>query len=634
MSILQQIVGYDEIVNFLTEFIVNGLPMIEDAAKIALCESLKDLFSCSINPLLSENLIRRGVVFDLSSIDLLNIMDRCPLSNTFDDDSYNLFFYSDVKDFSIPDQLVKCKDLNAVIWYVKQRSYDRVVWYGYQTQSDEHEDLTIDSKPSAKDGVITLEYSEKSSYLKDCENNDMDIQVPSNNCLHVFLGNTKGVTSTYAPEPSSDKIVVKTDDFKNLIANINSTLPSLEEKYKNANKISSQSETKNEIDILNEINDAIKNDIPISSVFPDMLVDPDTKRRYFIADEKRIMMDEYTYQHSKKDLEALNKELIENRTDRIETYNYRTPEQNYYYHKTLFEFNTDYIMSVKFFDSKVIISQIINILTGCLNASLNMSFEESLIRNEVERMLTMIIENDTNTVVNDCFFTFTNEEYNQLIDKTEKERLGKYTGGVSAYGSYIPDETIRKEMATIVNSNTASDQIKTTNNALNEISRAIKPEFETPSDTELTVNLSVNFDFLNNLLRGLTQALVYSIISPKIYLLMAINFKVMGKEPNFDLSTFIEKFKSLLINAIRGITNRIMESLKEWMFSILGDLVIRLADRLMFEQAQYYIKLLMKCIRACARLYGSAGNNWNMANVEYADIYEDENNIETNTSCN
>ena len=215
MRLLQKIAGYDRTVNYITELVVHGLPMLEDSVKISLLKALKNLFSCSLNPTINEELIQNGVVLDLKSIDLLNIMSRCPLDS--ENKLYKTngsFFYSDVDGFTIPDQLVMCKDLNAVIWYTKNRASDRVVWYGYQNQDSEHELLTMSSKPSAKDGVITLEYNEMASDVKNSQGNSMLMQVPHNNCLHVFLGNTKGVTSE--PEPSSDELYEKMIEFRQL----------------------------------------------------------------------------------------------------------------------------------------------------------------------------------------------------------------------------------------------------------------------------------------------------------------------------------------------------------------------------------------------------------------------------------
>jgi hypothetical protein len=270
-------------------------------------------------------------------------------------------------------------------------------------------------------------------------------------------------------------------------------------------------------------------------------------------------------------------------------------------------------MSVKFFDAKVVAAQIINILTGCFDMSLNISFEERLIRNEVERMLQKIIENDETATVSDCFFTFSNDEYDLLVDKTEKERIGRYTGDEYAYGAPIDYEKIYEELDKISSSATLSEQVTAFSRAINEISRTIKPE-----EYELTDRFSLDFSFLNNLLRSLTLSMVYSVISPKIYVLMAINLKVMGREPNFDVTGFIEYFKTMLLGLIKSITDAILKQITDWLLSLVKDLVRRLADRLLLEQAEYYIRLLMSCMRRFRLLLGN--EDWNMADVDYADI--------------
>ncbi len=627
MSLLQRVAGYDRVVTFITELAVNGLPMFEDSLKIALIEALKDLFSCSVNPILSKDIINQGVILDLSSIDLLNIMNRCPLGNENKVFKTNgSFFYFDVDRFTIPDQLERCKDLNAVIWYVKHRADDRTVWYGYEHQDEEHEILTVanpennipGSLPSAKDGVITLEYSEDMSKLKDCQNQHR-VMSPSviNNCLHVFLGNTKGIPTT-GEDTSSDDIVSKTEDFMNVLDSLTEKLKGLEAELESATKIDEKADLQCQVDLVNKIIDAIKNGKKISEAAPGLPVEQDTGKHYVTVGDSVIRMSDYTYNHTKSDLAGLNKALKIRRKQVAEHYVYRTPEDNYYYHKSLFEFNTDYVMSVKFFDSKTLADQIMDIMTGCFGISLNISFEERLIRNEVEKMLAKVIENTETVTISDCFFTFSNDDYNMLVDETEKERIGRYTKDDYAYGSVIDYDKIYEELNKVSSSATLSEQVTNITRAFNEVSRSIKPEMYDETD-----EFALNFSFLNNLLRSLTLSMVYNIISPKIYLLMAINLKIMGKEPNFNVQSFLEMFKTLIISLVRSIADKIMEQMTEWLLSLVKDLVARLGDRLLLEQAGYYMRLLMSCMRAFRLMWGS--EEWNMADVEYADIVSDYN---------
>lgn len=619
VSILQRIAGYDRIIEFLTEIVAYGLPMLEDSMKIALVEALKDMFSCSINPIIGETLINEGVVLDLSTIDLINVLDRCPLDSENEQFKTNgSFFYFDVDRFSTPDQLERCKDLNAVIWYVKHRAMDRTVWYGYEHQDEEHEILSVQngSSPSTlaseKNGIITMEYSEQYSGLKDSIGNALrPDQCPASNCLHVFLGNTKGISSQHLP--SYDEIAEKNENFLELKSSMESLLASLNTKMLIANNINEQEELQCEINIVEKIKNAIDNGIPISTIIPNLPIDEETDRRYITIGDITIYMSEYAYTNTKIDLAEEKKQYNMELAQLINQYQYRTPQENYYYGKTLFEFNTDYVMSVKFFDSKVLYSQIVGIMTGCFGISLNLSFEERLIRNEVEKMLQQIIENDDATTVSDCFFTFSNDEYNLLVDETEKERIGKYTGDSYAYGSTIDYSKIYEELNIVSSSATLSEQVSNFKHAINAISRTIKPD-----EYDNTDEYSLNFTFLNNLLRSLTLSMVYGIISPKIYILMAINLKILGRNPNFDVEGFIEYFKTMLINLIKNITDSILSQMNDWLISLAKELVQRLADRLLFEQAQYYMQLLMSSMRSFRIMWGN--QDWNMADVEYADI--------------
>ena len=90
--------------------------------------------------------------------------------------------------------------------------------------------------------------------------------------------------------------------------------------------------------------------------------------------------------------------------------NYKKIENNYYYRKTLIEFNYDYITSLKLFDSKVVAAQLLDQLTGLLNIDLSISYARQLIKNETLKMVQDIVESD-DSVVSDCFFTFSNSDY-------------------------------------------------------------------------------------------------------------------------------------------------------------------------------------------------------------------------------
>ena len=159
MRILYHLVGYDKIVEFVSKLLVYELPVIEYAVKTYLLTQLKLMFSCTMNPFISYDLIRYGVVFDLKTVDLMNILRFSPLDNTIE----------------IPDDLMYAEDFNAFLWYASHRRIgEREVWYGYKRNPLKDENgvkvhKSINQKQTKKDGIITLEYNGRSSGLSDAE---------------------------------------------------------------------------------------------------------------------------------------------------------------------------------------------------------------------------------------------------------------------------------------------------------------------------------------------------------------------------------------------------------------------------------------------------------------------------------
>jgi hypothetical protein len=130
-------------------------------------------------------------------------------------------------------------------------------------------------------------------------------------------------------------------------------------------------------------------------------------------------------------------------------------------------------MSLKLFDSKVVTAQLLDALTGCLSMDLHFSYEQLIIKNEVEKMVKAVIETD-DAVISDCFFTFSNEEYDRLVKKAELMRQGLFTiDGEENTPIQIDAETI---LNSINNLSTAADKQEIQDiisGSLTEISKTI-----------------------------------------------------------------------------------------------------------------------------------------------------------------
>ena len=87
------------------------------------------------------------------------------------------------------------------------------------------------------------------------------------------------------------------------------------------------------------------------------------------------------------------------------------------------------------------------------------------------------------------------------------------------------------------------------------------------------VNFGIQMNFIENILNSLAYTLVMSVLSPKVYLLLLINLKIIGRESNFNLEGFLGQYKQLIADLIRSIRDQLLEYLQRELMMIIGDLV-------------------------------------------------------------
>ena len=428
MDVFKSTVGYDKLIDIISYFIAIELPAVEIAVKGILLTNIRNLISCSLNPLISDDVLLNGFSFDLKSLDLMNILDYCPLrSRTNEPVNIGKYYYFGCDRFDSRYELNNAGDFNAFLWYTKNATIGRTVWRGVtKTQAtfgdsvwdrddyviqkplpDPSEYIDDDGNCRKNAGIITLEFNERSSSMTDAEGNgSLSLQTPFNNCIHVFIGNT---------QPKENPVITGIQD----------KLESIEQQEDEINE-RIQEENAKLLKIDNQIIE-FKDNVKKGQIYP-----PDSSNEELqnlesahdnIVDGLRILDEEL------EDLYNVKTSLEGDLYNSIYNQNileYRSIEQNYYHRRTIMEFNTDYIMSLKLFDSKVIVAQLLDALTGCLSIDLNLSYEQIFVKNEVQKMVQSIVETD-DAVVNDCFFVFSNDEFNRLVQKSELTRAGMYS---------------------------------------------------------------------------------------------------------------------------------------------------------------------------------------------------------------
>ena len=615
MDLFKTTAGYNKLINILGKFIAFELPVVEAAVKALLIAKLKDIISCSVNPFFTEDILRDGIVFNAEEIDIADVLKYSPF-----DKKVGKYFYFGTEEAKLPDDLVTCDDMDAFIWFMINKANRRYVWKPKKNRKDVEwrEDYPTDNTTKLKkeDGIITLEYYERSMNLRDAYGESYHIQTPYNNCLHVFIGdvrenknNIQQLITTeqnlYQKEKDIKLFANKIENKQYKLSLLQNDKTLLEEKFENG-KIE-EKDFKKEYKKLNNKIRNIEQDIDGLKHLREQAYA--TKRRFqFEIGSIKAQLDEVTSQYFPF--------LMPNRN------------RNYYYGKSLIEFNIDYIMSLTLFEEKSLAARLLDALTAVLRIDLAFTYKQQLIKNEVKKMVSMITESD-DLVVSDCFFTFSNDDYDAMSRQAELRKAGLLTNNGNEMSAVKVDAEKILSSLNEINEASNKETIQTViEGTITELSKELS---NTTYEMDDKVNFGVQMNLIEDLLNSLAYVLVSSVLSPKVYLLLLINLKIIGRETNFDLEGFIGQYKQLIADLIRSIRDQLLEYLMREIMIIVGDLVKELTIKLSVEQARYYARLIKKLID-CFRKRGR-NLDFNIDNVDYADILPSEEEEPKNNEC-
>lgn len=687
LNIFKSMKGYDEIITWLARTVSIALPGIEVAVKAVLLSNIRNLLTCSFNPMIDDELLLNGIVFPVEQIDTMNILDCSPIRartnpprveeievvdqdgkpsfvervhtfvDTYQPDtmltnifaspygakaSVGSYYYFGCDNMSSPYELENAGDFNAFLWFIKNKALYRTAWHGvnlkgsllmdssysgmgtgmdsgleqsYFTQKQPKDDdfyETNDKKDKKGAGIITLDYKDNVSSLKNAEGGDLTVEMPPyTNVLHVLLGNA-------APRFNKDQIEAK-DNINRLYDDLSKENYKLEK-------------------IVNEIYD-LKCDLKkLKKEYKKMGASGSIESE--VKDAKKAEIDKLEKEiNNKNTAKDTGKNAIEERIKEIssdikiseanflkETPKYNDKEKNYYYRRTLVEFNYDYIMSLKLFDAKVVVAQLIDALTGCFSFDLNLSFEQRIIKEETQRIVESVIESDE-AIISDCFFKFTNEGYNEMLRKVELMQSGVVPDD-KGMPSGVSMMDARKILAALddISEGASEEKIQSAIETGMFYASGLLTDRSERSETDFSLNANI----VENVLSQLAYILVSIVLSPKLYLLMAVNLKILGKNTALSPKEFITNYRTLFVAIIRMVRDQLLGYLYDFLKKLIIDLSVGEAKLLAQEQIDYYKRLLRKCIE-CFRM-NRQNLDFSVDNVNYADILDEDR--ETDTDSN
>ena len=674
LELLKSTAGYDYVIRAIGSLIATAIPVMEVTVKTILLTNLRSLISCSFDPFIPNDLLKNGMIFPLDRLDVLGILEHSPMRgkvsydpDAFQDSKYGAkdifagimtgryaqkhspgsYYYFGVDNFDTPDELKNAGDFNAFMWYVKHRAPTRVSWHGVkllqatvgdssygdmrtgkswaqhrsrgsycaqkQPKTDDYADKqTTNVKKDKKGaGIITLEYRDNATSFMAADGTNIDETViPYTNAIHVTIGCTEPRGVNYEEMEKAERnyqnALVKFDKINGECNNLNAEINKMKAEYQKNQSANDNEKSLSAIDKkVKEYDEKVKKLEEQSKELNKARTESEKKRADVMGD---LAGDEF----SKKCIPIT---------------------QNYYYGRTLAEFNYDYITSLKLFDAKVIVAMLLDSLTGCFNLEfgVNVSYERKVIQEEVTKIVEAIVESDEATI-SDCFFTFTNEGYAEMMRKVELMQAGLMTDRKGRLkGRKAPSaEDILAGVDKISSDSDEEEVVSVINSSLFKASASITENNEEDGPGKLKVD--GYFNFIEQILTGLASVIVTTLITPKVYLLLAVNLKVLDKEEDFSMKGFIENNKNMIAAMIRSVRDIIIGFLFEQIKSLIIDLAVGEAKLIAQEQADMYKRLLRQCLE-CFRSHGR-NQDFSVDNVNYADILKPETDADSDTKNN
>ena len=644
MDILKSLgVSFDVIEEWLTNFLVYVITTLELSTKAYLLSNLKNMVGCSTDPRIPEKYRKkhksqddtessqeRGIDIDIESIDYLDKLSISPLS----DDGKGLYFGLDGINDSY--KFARADDFDAFLWFVIHKGKfpnSSIV------KLDENNNLILGSHKTTKNYKGSLLSSLEVTYSEDD---------PST----ILLGNTFQYESGRTISMCIDiKYNDKGKILNNTIVPISDDWSSVNWYTRRANyftkniigdkasKISAKRDYSKEIPICNiQYIDQGSTDSPVIgtvnnklrfTILPKPLVyinpkeltikkilfnengDFDKNGKYTLSDTK---FDEIFKKAKSKDFEFNEGK---SKADVIRSM------YECYKGLTIYEFNYDLIMGMKLFDARSIVSALFDTLQ---NASLGLSVGLEERHQESTDTIKEIIKNIINTddsTVNDCYHTFSNDRYNMLLSNTANKRLNrtdKFYDAKQILSASLSGDTVNEE------------------EVLHRAITQAKVTVTEGSDGSDEYGIANNFIF--SLLNNLITAIVQSLLSPKLLMVIVVNQSMMGggKWEKFNFSNLFKALQDIIVGIVKEVKDLIIDKLWKLVATRLDPLITITSDEILKEQLDSYADVLREIMKYAPYIFhfiGGQRQDTKIDDVDYADIdIPSENNQDTPNTNN
>jgi hypothetical protein len=651
-------ITYEELRYWISEFLVRTLPALEIAVKAVLLTNLKNLISCSIDPRIPEKYRKQhkapynyntsqeyGIDINIESIDFLDKLSVNPLSD------YGSEMYFGLEGVEDSYKFARADDMDAFLWFVIHKGKfpnSAKIKDITELTNDVHGNKATQVLPSDGSLLSTLEvtYSANTpssilpgntfTYDKSCHVISM--------CYDRKLDDADNIVHNTLIPVSDDWSSVnwyarRADQLgKNLGFGWGVNKDTGNTKYKGKGRDFSKERAICNIQYI----DQTSSDAPLTglvnnkfrfTILPKPLVhipnlgkgeppwrfkrmlfnhkgEYDPNGKYTIANESDSTNLEYAGGKVRIDPKSGNV-TVTSPTNLVKEL------MECYPGLTVFEFNYDYVMSIKLFDAKVLtvalLDSLINARLG-INLSFNPIHQEGT--DELREIIKNILETD-DSEINDCYYTFDNSKYEALLRKAEEKRARQ-----ERFGNVTHEVGLFDSVRDILNEYDANAEL---HEQVDVLHRTITRAAVTVSDGVDDVDkYDVEYNFVFDLIEMLVTAIVNGILSPKVLMLLEVNQKIMGGTwEKFTMKDLLLIMRSLITAIVKEVRDLIIQELLKLVLKQLEPIIQMLSSILLREQLENYADSIMEIIRNCPFIWFTFGNKYEdtkLDTVDYADI--------------
>ena len=300
--------------------------------------------------------------------------------------------------------------------------------------------------------------------------------------------------------------------------------------------------------------------------------------------------------------------------------------------KTIYEFNFDYVSSLKLFDAKTLVAQVINAIVGISSSlTFKLSIEKSVlydkIRDVVEQVMNEPEESDKEF---EEYYKFSDEKYSKFVtDATLRYNTEYATGNESNDLEAVNLDDIYDAISQIRPSMSQEDMETAVMSAFVGVSDILSRSGYVDSKDKYSFKLTIITKFLNELMVQLAM----QILTPKVMLIFAINNRFLGEDKvgtMRSIEEFFKNFWNIIRDCIKRITKMIMDALLDMVIGQIKPIIDLAIKKLLLETIMYYRILLQQILLDCAVIPSITLNSLfkygplMIDNVNYADIIPTE----------